>query len=283
MSEQDERRERAGHQADEQVAGDVAADGARDSAARPRKRACAVGGSTSRNASNQAAAPERDEERQERHGDDSGTGRDDAANDADRRSAAADDVGFVVVADSLTCALHDVEAVLEESQLPLPVRELLHQAGCVLNKMRGLADERRYEQPGEDGDGQYREAECDGDSRPTTKPASLEELDQWLERHCEDDGDDELGEDAADGLGENEQEYAAERECRKCHERSGSDRDLALRRRRHAETLPSRAAGRVREFTESLRDRRHLVHACAGACAGGAGGFARATPPSCDQ
>jgi hypothetical protein len=112
----------------------------------------------------------------------------------------------------LTRVLHDLEATFEEAQPAVALGEGPHQIRRMMAEARHLVDERRDEEVAEGGDREKRDRERHAHGVSTSNPSPFEKLNERLQRHREDDGDDELDQDATDRVDERDEEHSGDRQ-----------------------------------------------------------------------
>ena len=176
-------------QADREVAGDVAADRAVDVAADlaparlGRLRQQAVDPLDPRR------PLEQHEQRQERDRDDGDDGVENALRQREGGVREAEDAAGAALLDRLACPLDDVVLALEEAEPAAPAGEVVDVAGNGVGQVVDLAHEGRHERRGDPDDDEDRADEDDADCRPALHPTPDEELDGRVERHREEERD----------------------------------------------------------------------------------------------
>ena len=108
----------------------------------------------------------------------------------------------------VACPLDDVEALLEEAEASVAVRELVHEPRRRGDEVPRLVHERRDEQVREHERGHGRDREADPHRRAALEAAALEHLHERLRRHRQHDRDDELEQDRARGVDERDERKA---------------------------------------------------------------------------
>ena len=227
--EQDDGRRHSGDEADQQVSGHVAADGAVDLVAdAPPVIPRALG-----QHGEEAIDPERAfEEHEEGHEDDRHGGDDrgdDPLRDRDRGAGEAEHLRRSTGFDRVPDPLRDVVLRLEEAEAPAAMRDVVDVAGERVGEAVHLADERRDEERRQGRDRCESEQQRDGGRRPALLHAlSLEPVDGRVEGEREEHRDQDPDDDVPRDPDDLEQQPDGDRDPEDREDRRGPEADDAL-------------------------------------------------------
>ena len=249
-----DRRHGARDHADQEVAGDVAADGRRDSfSGASDSRSSSLGDEPDERLVPLAPAELHEEGQEENedegasavhHGADSGSGRACGRSNATRP-------------EHIMRPLDDLEAPFEKAEPAVSAAELVEDLGRVVDEARRLVDQRREQEVPERDEHGDQEPEADPDGLASAQSSTLERLDERLGGHREHDGGHELREDRSSRISECEHHEGAEGD--------GDEENDRPRRDRHRHRSGGRGSAIPllvsTKLEAGLRDRRHLRQA----------------------
>ena len=132
---------------------------------------------------------EQHEQRQERDRDDGDDGVENALRQREGGVREAEDATGATLLDRLSCPLDDVVLALEEAEPAAAAGEVVDVPRNGVGEVVDLAHERRHEGRGDPDDDQDRADEDDADRRPTLHATPDEELDRGVQRHREEERD----------------------------------------------------------------------------------------------
>ena len=220
--------DRAGDQADHEVAGDVAADRAVDisSGALPAR----TGGLRKKRhlPANRARALDEHEQGEEHDRDQRDDAGEHALRDAEPALRYAEYPAGAPLLDRLLDAIDDLVVALEEPERPLAGRQVGDETRDRLDEVLHLGDEGRDRDVGEPADHQHRDHEHEQRRERTVETAPLEELDHGVERGGEDHRCEQPEEDSPELPGEEDRPDGEQREREHEQDRAGANRDDPL-------------------------------------------------------
>jgi len=154
---------------------------------------------------------------------------DDALRHRQRRSGEAEDARHPALLDRVLDLLDDLILPLQEAELPLPFREVVHVARDGVREVVHLADERGDERRGDADDDEQREGEHDRHGGAATlHPAALEAFHGRVERHREEERDEQPDDQVACGGEQSQGEQRRQHEPDHEEDRARREADHAL-------------------------------------------------------
>src|SRR3954454_5636918 len=241
--EQHDRGEEPRDHADEQVAGDVAADRLGDLARHPVRARLRPMWQERDEAGAPCLALEQHEEGHEEDRHDPRDERDDAARHVERRGRPAGEAAGPVSLDRLLYALDDVVLRLEEPERSAPVREVADVVRRLVDKRVDLVDERRDEQRAEPRDDRDHDQVDDRRGGPApAESAALERIDGRTEGDRQERRHERPDEHAPRHPDDPQHDRHAHDEQRDRHHGAGAEGDDALVGRGHTGGI-ARASG----------------------------------------
>ena len=212
-------------EADQEIAGDVAADRpvdvvAHPLVAHPRTRGDEVEGSPDR-----PRAFEEHEEREEDDRDHADDGGHHAPDDVEDRQTEAQNATRPLGLDRLADAVDDLVVVLEPAERASSPREVVHEVRDRVDELGHLGKERRDDQESDRGHDQEREDEDDASRVPPSEPSPLERLDRRVERTGEDHRDENPREHVPGEIDEEQAQHDEHRDPQHREDGLRTDRD----------------------------------------------------------
>ena len=193
--------DRPGDEADGEVAGDVAPDGAVDVVADGPPARLRLRRQERVEAVHPRRPLEQHEERQERDRHDGDHGRDDALRHGERGAGDAQHPGRPALLHCVAHAVRDLVLALEEPERPAPAGEVVHVARDGLDEVVDLFDQHGHEGGSERRDHQQRAQVGAGHREAAAADAVRHQpLDRRIQSHRQEDGDEDPGEDAPGDL-----------------------------------------------------------------------------------